>query len=454
MTAAAPAAQAKFLEGSVMRHVVVMTLTGAFGLMAVFMVDLADFWFLSRLGNTDITAGIGFAGTISFANLSLSIGTGIAAAALVARNLGARKPERAKEFATSVLYITLAISAFYTLLVVIFLDPLLRLLGAQGAALEQAKLFIYTLTPGFVCLAGALSCSFSLRGLGDAKRAMFITLSAAIATLILDPIFIFTFGWGIQGAAAANAISDLVALLLGLYGLGYVHKFIGHFSIAGLKRDFKDVWAIAFPSMLTQLATPFATAYMTYIVASFGNQVVTASAIVGRLVPVAFGVVFSLSGSVGPIIGQNFGAKNFDRVRQALTDGMKFGFVYTLITSAILFLLRHNIAELFSAQGRTKELVVFFATYVAVSWAFVGMLFVANAAFNNLGKPSLSTWTNWGRATLGTIPFAIVGKAYWGAEGVMGATAIGAMIFGIAAALMAFRTVAQLEAKHANLAPA
>ena len=273
-------------------------------------------------------------------------------------------------------------------------------------------------------------------------------------TLILDPIFIFTFGWGIQGAAAANAISDLVALLLGLHGLVYVHKFIGHFSFAGLKRDFKDVSAIAFPSILTQLATPFATAYMTYIVASFGNDVVTASAIVGRLVPVAFGVVFSLSGSVGPIIGQNYGAKNFERVRQALTDGMKFGFIYTLITSAILFLLRNRIADAFSANGRTTELVVFFATYVAVSWAFVGMLFVANAAFNNLGRASYSTWTNWGRATLGTIPFAIIGKAYWGAEGVMAATAIGAVIFGIAAALIAFRTVGHLEGKHTSLAPA
>lgn len=454
MTAPAQPFQAKFLEGSIMRHVVVMTLTGAFGLMAVFLVDLADLYFLSRLGNTDITAAIGFAGTLAFANLSLSIGTGIAAAALVARNLGARNPQRAREFATSVLYFTLFVSAVYTLLVVVFLDPILRLLGAQGAALAQAKLFIYTLTPGFICLSGALSCSFSLRGLGDAKRAMFITLSAAIVTLILDPIFIFTFGWGIQGAAAANAIADFAALLLGLYGLAYVHKFIGGFSWAGMKRDFKDIWAIAFPSILTQLATPFATAYMTYIVASFGNDVVTASTIVGRLVPVAFGVVFSLSGSVGPIIGQNFGAKNFVRVRKTLSDGMKFSFIYTLITSAILFLLRHNIADLFNANARTTELVVFFATYIAISWAFIGMLFVANAAFNNLGRPGLSTWFNWGRATLGTIPFAIFGKAYWGAEGVMAATAVGAMLFGIAAATSAFRMTNQLEAKHASLTPA
>ena len=439
--------QARFLQGSVMRHVVVMTLTGALGLMSVFLVDLADLYFLSRLNNSDITAAIGFAGTLSFANLSLSIGGGIAAAALVARNLGARQPARAREFATSALMFSLLIAIGYTFFIAIFLDPILQLMGARGEALHQAKLFTWTLTPGFICLACALSCSFSLRGLGDAKRAMYITLSAAATTLVLDPIFIFYFGWGIQGAAVANAISDLAAMLLGLNGLVRVHDFIGRFSWAGMKRDFSAIWAIAFPSILTQLATPFAAAYTTYVVAPYGNEVVTASTIIGRLVPVAFGIVFSLSGSVGPIIGQNFGAKNFDRVRRTLRDGMIFGFTYTLITSAILFLLRNHIAVLFHATPRTAELVVFFATYIAISWAFVGMLFVANAAFNNLGKPATSTFFNWGRATLGTIPFALFGAYYWGPEGVMVGTAIGSAAFGIASALAAFQIVQSLETK-------
>jgi len=80
---------ARFVSGSIMGHVTVMTLTGAIGLMALFLVDLADLFFLSLLDRTEITAAIGFAGTVAFINLSLSIGLGIAAAALVARNLGA-----------------------------------------------------------------------------------------------------------------------------------------------------------------------------------------------------------------------------------------------------------------------------------------------------------------------------------------------------------------------------
>ncbi len=427
-----------------MRHVVVMTMTGAIGLMALFAVDLADLYFLSLLNDTNVTAAIGFAGTIAFANLSMGIGIGIAAAALVARNLGARNPERARDFATSTLLFALLVSAVYTLAVAVFAGPILSLLGASGEALVLAKKFIWTLTPGFVLLAGAINCSFCLRGLGDPKRAMYITLSTAIITAILDPILIFWFGLGIQGAAVANVIAYVCSFATGIYGVAHVHRFVGPLTLNALRRDFREIFAIAFPSIMTQLATPFAAAYTTYSVSPFGNEAVAASAIIGRIVPVAFGIIFALSGSVGPIIGQNYGARNFTRVRQALYDGLTFSAVYTLITSALLFALRHQLSDAFLASGRTKELILFFCTFVAVSWAFAGAQFVANAAFNNLGRAALSTWTNWGKATIGTIPLAIAGASH-GAEGIMAGIAVGSVIFGIASAAMAFHIVGDLE---------
>jgi len=449
MTAAtATPYHAKFLEGSIMRHVIVMTMTGALGLMTLFIVDLVDLYFLSRLQNLNITAAIGFGGTLDFANLSLAIGAGIAAVALVSRNMGARQPERAKQFASSSLYFSLAVSAVYTALVAIFISPILAFLGATGETAHQAKLFIWTLSPGFIFLAGALSCSFSLRGIGDAKRAMYITLSAAAATIVLDPIFIFYFGWGIQGAAVANGISYAIAFGVGLYSLSKVHNFLLPFDWQGFKRDWPAVSGIALPSIISQLATPFAAGYLNYVLAPYGDEIVTAGTVVNRVVPVAFGVIFSLSGAVGPIIGQNFGAKNFSRVKRTLRDGLVFACAYSVFTSLILYLLRNELIAAFHISGRAAELVNFFATYIAISWALLGGLFVATAAFNNLGKPIYSTWFNWGRATLGTIPFALVGAAYWGAEGVITATAIGSMLFGIAAAVMAFLMTNRLEAKH------
>jgi putative MATE family efflux protein len=429
----------------VLRHVVVMTLTSAIGLMSFFFVDFADLYYLSLLKDTEVTAAIGYAGTIGFTNLSMSLGAAIAGAALVARNLGAGDTARAKEFANSALLFCILLSIVYTLVIAIFADPLLRFLGASAGALEQAKRFVWTLSPGFVLMAIAICCSFVLRGLGDAKRAMYVTLSMAVITAIIDPIFIFTFGLGMQGAAVANIVAQAFGVAFGLYHLSKSYSFLIKPSFAGLKRDFRPIWGIAFPAILTQLATPFATAYTTYMVAPYGDEAVSASAIIGRLVPVAFGIIFSLSGAVGPIVGQNFGAKKFDRVSQALVDGIKFSTAYTLIVCALLFMFRNHIANVFNASGRAEELVIFFCTFVAISWVFAGAQFVANAAFNNLGRPTLSTWYNWLKATVGTIPFAIVGGHMGGAEGIMAGIAVGSVLFGIASVWHSFRIVNSLQ---------
>lgn len=439
---------APFVTGSTMRHVAVMTLTGAVGLMALFLVDLIDLFFLSLLKQTAVTAAIGYAGTIVFVNLSVAIGTGIAAAALVARNLGAGDVLRAREYATSALLFSLIVSGLITIAIAISSGGLLTLLGAQGEAKRLAQIFIWTMTPGYILVGGALCCSFILRGLGDARRAMYITLSTAIVTALADPVLIFGFGLGIQGAAIATVLGYLVSFSIGLNGVARVHGFLNPLRIKGLRRDLPALWAIAYPAILTQIATPFANAYMTHEISAFGDEAVAGFAIVGRLIPVAYGVIFALAGSVGPVIGQNFGARQHDRVRQTLTDGLVFSAVYTVGASLLLLLFRHQIAEGFNASGRSIDIIVFFCTFIGVSWAFAGAQFVANAAFNNLGRPKLSTAFNWGKATIGTIPFAIVGAQMGGPEGLLAGTAVGSVLFGVAAVAVAFRVVRQSAAER------
>jgi putative MATE family efflux protein len=411
--------------------------------MALFMVDLIDLFFLSLLKQTAVTAAIGYAGTVVFINLSVAIGTGIAAAALVARNVGAGDMARAREYATSALLFSLIVSGLITLAVGIGSGGLLSLLGAQGDARRLAQIFIWTMTPGYILVGGALCCSFILRGLGDARRAMYITLSTAIVTACADPIFIFGLGLGIQGAAIATVLGYLVSFSIGLHGVARVHGFLNPLRLDGLRRDFPALWAIAYPAILTQVATPFANAYMTHEISAFGDESVAGFAIVGRLIPVAYGIIFALAGSVGPIIGQNYGARRHDRVRQTLTDGLIFSAIYTLGASLLMLLFRHQIAEAFNASGRSVDIVVFFCTFIGISWAFAGAQFVSNAAFNNLGRPKLSTAFNWGKATLGTIPFALVGAMIGGPEGLLAGTAIGSVIFGVASVIVAYRVVRQ-----------
>jgi Na+-driven multidrug efflux pump len=213
-------------------------------------------------------------------------------------------------------------------------------------------------------------------------------------------------------------------------------------TFANMSIDVSPIVAIAFPAILTQLATPIGQAYVTRTMSSFGEEAVAGMAIVGRLTPIAFGVIFAMSGAVGPIIGQNAGAGLSDRVRGAFKDGLIFTAIVVVVMSLLLFISRPLLVMLFQLEGTALTIVFLFAGPLSLLFFFNGVIFVANAAFNNLAHPFYSTWINWGRHTLGTIPFVMLGAAWYGAPGVLIGQALGGGIFALAAYLLAKKVLA------------
>jgi Na+-driven multidrug efflux pump len=240
------------------------------------------------------------------------------------------------------------------------------------------------------------------------------------------------------GAVASRVVLAGVALL----PIIRYHGGLDRPSLAGAVADLRPVYAIAFPAILTQLATPVGQAFMTRGVASFGEAAVAGMAIAGRLTPVAFGVIFALSGALGPIIGQNIGAGRMDRVRRAFLDAIIFTAGVVGLVTLVLFVLRAPIADLFGAAGLTRELVYLFCGPLALLWFFNGLIFVSNAACNNLGRPFWSTTVNWGRHTIGPIPLMIWLGQVWGAQGVLVGQALGGVVFGLVALWLALRAIA------------
>src|SRR3954470_23005739 len=135
-TAASPASAPKLTQGSIMRHVVVMTATGSIGLMAIFIVDFLNLFYISLLGEQELAAAIGYAGTVLFFTVSLCIGVTIAGTALVSRALGARRREDARRLATSSLVFMVAITLLLSLATLPLLQPILTLFGASGRTHE------------------------------------------------------------------------------------------------------------------------------------------------------------------------------------------------------------------------------------------------------------------------------------------------------------------------------
>jgi len=436
-----------FLTGNLMRHVATMSFTASIGIMAVFAVDFLDVMFISMLGKKELAAAVGYSGSLLLFTNGINIGLSIAAVSLVARNLGARKPEKAREYATAVVLLTFLTSIIIPALVVPNLPSLLRMLGAEGETLEYAVSYTSIIMPTMCFMGFAMSSMAILRAHGGARHSMFVTLSGGIVNAVLDPILIFGVGWGLDGAAYASVIARGCMMAIGFWYVTKKYDALAWPDIKQFFKDFKAVWAIALPAVLTNLATPVGNAIVTREMANFGAEAVAAMAVIGRLTPLAFAVVLALSGAIGPIVGQNFGAKNFDRVRKAFINGLIFVAAYVAIVAIILYVLRQPIAFMFDATGDMAMLIFLFCGPLALFQFFNGAIFVCNASFNNLGHPLYSTYLNWARHTIGTWPFAIIGASMAGSAGVLIGQAIGGVVFAVIGIFVAWKLMHHLDPK-------
>jgi putative MATE family efflux protein len=440
--------QAKFVTGSLFRHVTVMSLTSSVGLMAIFAVDFVDMIFISMLGKAELAAAVGYAGAILFFTSSFNIGVAIAAGALVARALGAGDREDAREQASNALVAGVVFSGVFALCVWLLLDELVTLIGAKGDTHDLAVQYLSIIVPSLPLLLLGMAGGAVLRAHGDARRAMTATIVAGIVNAVLDPILIFGLDLELTGAALASAASRVA---MAFFALAPIVRYHGGLSLPhplALLKDLPPIAAIACPTILTQLATPVGQAWVTRSMAEFGEEAVAGMAVVARMTPLAFATIFALSGAVGPIVGQNYGAGQYDRVRGTLREALLFTALVVGLAALALFVLRTPIARLFDAGGLALTLIYLFCGPLALAFFFNGVLFVANAFFNNLGRPFYSTWMNWGRHTLGTIPFVWAGGALFGAPGVLIGQAAGGVVFGLAAILLVRLVIRDVERLH------
>ena len=428
-----------------MAHVAVMATTASVGLMTLFLVDLADMFFLSLLGETELAAAVGFAASVLFFTTSIGIGIAIATGALVSRSIGKGDRDAAKRYTLNVFAFGSVISLVISAVLWVLVPDILILLGARDRALTLATSYLRIIVPSMVILVLAMSGSGALRAYGDPRRSMMATVWGGLLNAVLDPILIFGLDMGVDGAAWASVAGRLAVLVYAINGLVRAHGLTFQFKINYLLSDLPAISKIAVPAILTNIATPIGNAYVVVEMSRFGDSAVAGMSIIGRIIPVAFGMVFALSGAVGPIIGQNFGANRMDRVRSSIRDANLFSAFVVICASLILFLLQHWIISAFNSTPDAAALISLFCTWIGITFMFNGMLFISNAAFNNLGYPHYSTLNNFAKNTLGTIPFVYIGAQVAGAAGVLAGQALGSVVTGIVALWLSFHMVGKVS---------
>lgn len=436
----------RFVTGSIQRHILVMTGTSAVGLMAIFFGDFANILFLGLLGDVEVLAAVGYASSILFFTVSACIGLAIATTSLVAPALGSGDIARARQLSAHVHVASVVVAVAVVVAMWPWLRSLLAWLGATGNTLDLAHGYVRLVVPSLPLLALGMCSSAVLRSVGDARRAMYITLTGAVVNTVLDPIFILWLGLGIEGAAIASIVARVCVAIVGLWCVIRIHGLMTMPRWHALWHDDASLIArFAIPAVLANVATPVSNAFVTMTIARFSDSAVAGWAVVGRVTPVAFGAIFALSGAIGPIIGQNLGARAFARVRLSLTEALRAAVIFTGLAWVVLFLSVPALVKLFGLTGEAAEIFVFYCRWLSPLFVFFGTLFVSNAACNTLGRPHFATALNWSRATLGTLPFVTLGAHWGGAKGVLIGHMAGGVVFGLIAVWVVYRLIATLE---------
>jgi putative MATE family efflux protein len=426
-----------------------MTATGALGITFVFIVDAANLLWISQLGDRQLVAAIGFAYAVQFFSVSIAVGLMIAATAVISRSIGQGDRPKARRQAGAAVVIAVGILAIVATVIVLLRHHLVGFAGAQGETARLAARYLAITIPSLIPMSAALVMSGALRADGYGAKAMYITLFAGMVLLVIDPFLIFYSGWGLDGAAIGLVLFRFALLALAIRFAVVQMGLIDRPRLRTLRNISAPFVAVAIPAIATQMSTPVGNYLLTIVMAPFGDDAVAAWAVVGRLTVVVFGGIFALSGAIGGIFGQNYGAGQMDRVRSTYLNALIFCVLYTLVAWALFVAVVPYIITVFDLTGQGAEVLRAFATVGVGGFVFFGALFVSNAAFNNLERPARSTLMNWIKDGVLAMPAAMWFAGMFGAAGVIYGQAAAGIIIGAISALWGWYYVNGLQAEDA-----
>jgi len=445
------------VEGSIKQSLIRMTLPMIIGMSMLFTFSLVDTWFISFLGTESLTA-ISFTFPVTFTVMSLAIGLGIGASAVVGRFLGGSQLERAQEAATVINYISLLLAVATVLVIWLLKNPLFLLMGASEELLEPINQYMRVWLPGSVMVVCIMTGNSVLRACGDTKTPSILMAGAGALNALLDPLLIFGLGpipaLGIAGAAWATVIAWSIGFAYLLYVLVVKIEMVSRHmpSRAVMRASGRDMMRIGIPAAGANMMTPLAAGIMTAIAAGFGDTAVAAFGVGARIEPIATLLVLAMSSSLPPLISQNFGADRIDRVAEAYRLSIRFVLLWQLAVYLFLGLTAELIANAFSDDPEVMQTIRLFVWIMPLGYGFQGIIILTNSSLNALHQPGAALYLSIMRFFLFYVPLAWIVSQFFGVAGFFAGAVCGNALMASISWLRFNRALGEETAKAAEAA--
>ena len=413
--------------------------------------NMADTYFVSKLG-TSASGAVGIVFSLMAIIQAVGFTVGMGSGSWISRLLGAHKTGEASEVAASGFYLSIALGTLLAVVGLARLDDLMRLLGASDTILPYARDYAKYILLAAPVMSASFVLNNILRAEGKAKFAMIGISVGGILNCGLDPLFIFGFGWGIAGAAIATALSQLVSfvILLAVFISGRTITKVGVARVARRPKIYVEIVKNGLPSFCRQGLASVSTIALNVGAAVYGDAAVAAMAIVGKIFMFIFSIILGVGQGYQPVVGYNYGARKYDRVRTA--------FFFTLkVTTAIMtacavagFAAAAAAMRLFIAAD--PEVVAIGAKalrFQCLTMPILTLGVMCNMTFQSIGKSWTATFLSSLRQGVYFLPLILVLPRLLGLIGVQATQPI-ADVFTFATCLpLIIRFFRQLEAARA-----
>lgn len=440
---------AKLVSGSIPRHLVAQTVPAIIGVAAIMSIGIVDAYFIGQLGREPLAA-ISFIFPVAVATTSLGVGIMVGINSVVARALGEGDFERAARRANFGIVFAGACGVAMGLLLWLLIDPIFAAMNAPPALMPLIRAYMAPYAMGFPLILLIMGFNGVLRGQGEARRTSTISITYAAANWVLDPLlitgtpaFLGGFeGFGIAGAAYATVIGWGVGVGMALVLLRgtQLPLNLGLLRHCSLIDPAMAIIRVGLPAAFSNAINPLGLSILTARVALEGEAAVAGFGAAGRLQSFVIVPLLALSGAIGAIVGQNWGAQAFDRAREAVLYAAGFCVLWGLAVATWMMLAGEQFARLFTDD---PAVIAEFALYLKIAaWGYAGfgLLIVGNGIMNAVDKAAFALVQSVARVFLVMLPIALILQPGMGSAAIYTAE-LAANLFGAISAVVLVRHI-------------
>ena len=409
------------------------------GMLVNAFYNLVDAYFVGGLGESQMGA-ISVVYPLGQVVVGLGLLFGNGAASYISRLLGRGDKENADKVASTALYSSVSVGAVIIIISMVFLHPILKLLGATDSILPYAATYagIYIVS----CIFNVFNVTMNniVTSEGAAKTTMCALLTGAVLNIALDPLFIYVFDLGVAGAAIATAISQVVSTCVYLTYI-FRKKSVFHFRVKDCtytKETMSEIFKIGIPTLVFQILTSVSISLINNAAGDYGDSAIAGMGVVTRLISMGSLSVFGFIKGFQPIAGYSYGAKKFDRLREAIKTSILWSTVFCVIFGVILALFPTAIVSQFT-KGDAEMIRIGAASLRAngISIMLFGFYTVYSSLFLALGKGREGFILGACRQGICFIPVILLLPIVWGLNGIMYAQPIADVLSAVITVFMA-----------------